>query len=111
VPAPPSPKQKFESGFSLSPLLRRDMSNFRALTSFPRSRITGLKPCPISVIAAKSPAGPAPTIITGGLWPTSEYWGMLIFSATGKCSPTKISTFNLKKTLCLASIERFIGLM
>ena len=67
VPAPPSPKHKFDSSLSSLFLLILATSTLRSLTFLPRSTIIGQNPNSIRRRAAKSPAGPAPMIITSFL--------------------------------------------
>lgn len=79
VPAPPSPKQKFDSGLSFRRTISAPISRPLFSTAFPRSRSFTLKPLDARERAANSPAGPAPTIRIGSPLPSrsSELSGWL----------------------------------
>ena len=70
VPAPPSPKQKFDSGLSFRRTISAPISRPLFSTAFPRSRSFTLKPLDARERAANSPAGPAPTIRIGSPLPS-----------------------------------------
>jgi hypothetical protein len=74
VPAPPSPKQKFDSGFRIRRAISAPISLPRSSTAFPLSRSFTKNPLDAKDSAAKRPQGPAPTIIIG-LREPSEYLG------------------------------------
>ncbi len=62
VPAPPSPNCTLLSAQSSPRRQKRETSFARRSTSRPRSRILAVRPYSASLSAAKSPAGPMPTM-------------------------------------------------
>ena len=94
-------------------LLIAARSSLRASTSRPRSITMGRTPWVIARRAAKSPAGPAPTItMTGASAGTGENLTGRSRSGTAASSPVATRTLRLSITGCLrASTERRVILM